>query len=412
MKITLYRLAKSARKKMSAATDRAPWVRFGEDLLVYADETEPEIVAGRSARLLREGRIRARPGQLCVVVQNGRMFQQENPDVEVIHDRGRYLLVKLDERRAGLLKDASPTCYGIFPLRDGQVVFDVVDSADARSKRVAWVDAIVGRLDRPSLDATLTHLVSFKTRHSTGSDFKAVSTWARDQLKAMGYATRFQAVEVGGSPSRNLIADRKGQSAGPRKVVLVTAHLDSINIAGGPSAPAPGADDNGSGSAGVIEMARAFSNHKSKHDLRFILFGGEEQGLFGSLKYVSTLSATEKARILSVVNMDMVGTLNTATRSVMLEGAPLSQRVIDGLSGAAATYTNLKVETSLNPFASDHVPFIRANIPAVLTIEGADSTNGNIHSAKDTINHINYDFSLEILRMNVAFVAAEIGRKP
>ena len=65
----------------------------------------------------------------------------------------------------------------------------------------------------------------------------------------------------------------------------------------------------------------------------------------------------------------------------MLEGAPLSQSLIDSLSEAAATYTELTVETSLNPFASDHVPFINANIPAVLTIESADNTNGNIHSA-------------------------------
>jgi Zn-dependent M28 family amino/carboxypeptidase len=59
---------------------------------------------------------------------------------------------------------------------------------------------------------------------------------------------------------------------------------------------------------------------------------------------------------------------------------------------------------------SDHVPFIQAGVPAVLTIEGADSTNHNVHSVADTIDHVNYDFALEILRMNVAFVANELGR--
>jgi Zn-dependent M28 family amino/carboxypeptidase len=108
--------------------------------------------------------------------------------------------------------------------------------------------------------------------------------------------------------------------------------------------------------------------------------------------------------------MDMIGTLNTSTRSVMLEGAPLSQSVIDGLAEAAATYTDLTVETSLHPFASDHVPFINAAIPSVLTIEGADSTNSNVHSIRDTLDHINYDLALEILRMNVAFVANELGQ--
>jgi Zn-dependent M28 family amino/carboxypeptidase len=95
-----------------------------------------------------------------------------------------------------------------------------------------------------------------------------------------------------------------------------------------------------------------------------------------------------------------------------LEGATLSQRVIDGLKQAAATYTKLTVETSLNPFASDHVPFINKGIPAVLTIEGADNTNSRVHSSNDTIDHLKSDLALEILRMNVAFVASEVGQMP
>jgi Zn-dependent M28 family amino/carboxypeptidase len=81
---------------------------------------------------------------------------------------------------------------------------------------------------------------------------------------------------------------------------------------------------------------------------------------------------------------------------------------MDGLARAAATYTALTVERSLKPFASDHVPFIDAGIPAVLTIEGSDNTNTAIHSERDTIDRISYDFALEILRMNVAFVAEEV----
>jgi Zn-dependent M28 family amino/carboxypeptidase len=83
---------------------------------------------------------------------------------------------------------------------------------------------------------------------------------------------------------------------------------------------------------------------------------------------------------------------------------------MNGLKEAAATYTRLSVETSLNPFASDHVPFINKGIPAVLTIEGADNTNSRIHSGNDTIDHVKPDLALEILRMNVAFVAREVDQ--
>ena len=192
-------------------------------------------------------------------------------------------------------------------------------------------------------------------------------------------------------------------------MVLVTAHLDSINIAGGAAAPAPGADDNGSGSAGLLAIARAITDHPAVHDLRLILFGGEEQGLFGSRHYVTSLPNPERQRIRAVVNMDMIGTLNSPTPTVLLEGAEISQTVINGLAEAAATYTTLTVQTSLTPFNSDHVPFIQKGIAAVLTIEGTDGANTNIHSANDTLQFINHDLALDILRMNVAFVAQLLG---
>ena len=102
---------------------------------------------------------------------------------------------------------------------------------------------------------------------------------------------------MGTKASRNVIADRSGQGpSGERQVVLVTAHLDSINLSGGASAPAPGADDNGSGSAGVLEMARVLAGGAARHDLRLILFGGEEQGLFGSERYVAHAARGASAR--------------------------------------------------------------------------------------------------------------------
>ena len=68
------------------------------------------------------------------------------------------------------------------------------------------------------------------------------------------------------------------------------------------------------------------------------------------------------------------------------------------------------MQTSLHPFNSDHVSFLDANIPAVLTIEGTDDANHAIHSARDTLDRLNFDLALEILRMNAAFVAETLVR--
>lgn len=346
-------------------------------------------------------------------MQHGRQFQQHHPRTPVLVDRGRFLLVALDPARARQLARARPTCYGVTPLRKGHVVFDVADPRAHRTARAPGIQALVDRLSRSALEATLAHLAAFPTRHSTSAGYGEASAWARRALADLGYRVGYRTVPVAGKASRSVLAERPGQGPdGARGVVVVTAHLDSINLAGGAAAPAPGVDDNGSGSAGLLEMARVLAEAGGRHDLRLILFGGEEQGLLGSRRYVATLPAAQRARIRAVVNMDMIGSVNSATRSVLLEGAPLAQGVMDGLARAAATYTALVVERSLHPFASDHVPFLDAGIPAVLTIEGADNANSSIHTAQDTLDRVVLDFALEILRMNVAFVAEALAGTP
>lgn len=408
MRIFFTRVPEASRE--GAESPLAPGItsiQFGREKLLLAPEPQEPQPASRGARVeSREEDVTKE--QLHVVVQNGRLFQEHHPDVPVIHDRGRFLLVKLDPDAARALKGKAETCFGVMPVAGDQVVFDERVRVASRAP-AAFIKALVDRAQRASLEATLKELVAIPSRHSTGDGFAKAATRVRSQLKDLGYETRVQTITVNGKGSRNVIADKAGGGAGSRQVVIVTAHLDSINIAGGPAAPAPGADDNGSGSAALMEIARVFQNHAAEHDLRLILFGGEEQGLFGSKKYVASLTTAQRAKIKAVVNMDMVGSLNSPTKSVLIEGAPLSQTIIDKLSDAAHTYTSLTVETSLNPFASDHVPFIAAKVPAVLTIEGADNANKNIHSAKDTLDTINYDLALEIVRMNVAYVAGELG---
>ena len=169
---------------------------------------------------------------------------------------------------------------------------------------------------------------------------------------------------------------------------------------------APGADDNGSGSAGVMEIARVFSGFSGPHELQFVLFGGEEQNLFGSRQFVDNLSHQDRARLIAVINMDMIGVRNAEPSTVLIEGSPVSRNVMDGLAVRAAAHTDLVVRTSENPFASDHVPFINEGLPAVLTIEGDDSQNGAIHTPDDVLDLISADYARDILRMNVGYIAS------
>jgi len=367
------------------AADGAHSARFGDKTLLWVPADQHLGRASRTA-----------PG-LLLVTQVGRSFQDDYPDVTPLLDHGRHLVISSARKP----RRRSSNCWRIEPLRAGTTV---VDNPTPPAARVdPSIADLVAQLSPGSYQDELTWLASLPTRHSLSTSFTTAVDFAAAKMVALGYGVTRPQITVGAGHSQNLIGDRPGTGGGG--LVLITAHLDSINLAGGPAAAAPGADDNGSGSAGVLELGRLLSTRSWRHDVRLILFGGEEEGLFGSKQYVAALPPAERARIRAVLNMDMIASKNTAVPTVLLEGAPVSSGQIADLATAAATYTGLKVETSLNPFASDHVPFIDAGIPAVLSIEGADSANGHIHSANDTLNFLDWSLAAEILRMNIAALA-------
>jgi hypothetical protein len=367
------------------AADDPHSARFGDRTILWRPQSEHLGRASRTA-----------PG-LLLVTQVGQSFQHDYPDVKPLLDHGRHLVISSADRP----RRRSSNCWRVETLRAGTTVVDVPAPSAARVDPA--VVELVGELSPTSYQADLTWFASLPTRHSLSTSFTTAMDFAAARMVALGYGVTRTAVTVGGGQSQNLIGDRPGTGGGG--VVLITAHLDSVNLAGGPAANAPGADDNGSGSAGVLELGRLLSSRSWRHDVRLILFGGEEQGLFGSKQYVAALPPAERSRIRAVLNMDMIASKNSAVPTVLLEGAQVSSSQMADLATAAATYTGLKVETSLNPFASDHVPFINAGIPALLTIEGADSANGHIHTATDTLNFLDWGLAAEILRMNVAALA-------
>lgn len=388
------------------------WIRFGREVLVFTDKL-PKGNFGREPSLLYSFRDEVLLNELHIVVQKGRLFQQHNPRIRVIYDCGRFLLVRMHSDLVGKLKRKNETCYGFIPLKKGQTVFEEHDLTPLRRQQVPFVQSLVDELKRAEFERILRLLTSFPTRFSISSQYMEASSQMEILLRNMGYQTCLYPIQIDGKNSRNIIADKLGGGSISRDIVLVTAHLDSIGEADEEHLPAPGADDNGSGSAGLMEIARVFQTHQGHHDLRLILFGGEEQGCIGSLKYVESLSAAERDRIKAVVNMDMIGFLHSSSQKILIEGGPFSLRVIKGLLEAAATYTRFSsVQTTLEySDNSDHESFIRDHMPAVLTIEGVEGTNCNIHSANDTIETINCDFALEILRMNVAYIASEVGNE-
>jgi hypothetical protein len=401
--IVLSDLSEKSRAEKSARNLGAHWARLGDKTVLWTDSKEWDAFADKARKVgmsFDQAEGCELVGQLYFVIQTGRSFQDTHPKARIVIEKGRYLVADLSPEEAHLFAESNDGWWAVRPLAMDSVIMDIV-KPEAQAA-VPSIQTNIEAVSESTYHFYLNSLVDFLTRHSLSSQFASAATWAVEQLKRLGYHVELRPINVKGGGSYNVVADLQGSKSGVRKLVIVTAHMDSFNIKGGIEAPAPGADDNASGAAGVLEIARVLAENPAKHDLRLILFGGEEQGLYGSKQYVRGLSASERTRISAVINMDMVATLNTASPTVLLEGAPVSSILMEELAKAAGTYTSLTVQMSQNYFGSDHEPFLDEHIPAVLTIEGTDSSNTNVHTANDTLDHISCGLALDIIRMNLA----------
>jgi Zn-dependent M28 family amino/carboxypeptidase len=165
----------------------------------------------------------------------------------------------------------------------------------------------------------------------------------------------------------NVLANTKTGSAG--NVVVVGAHLDSV-LAG------PGINDNGSGTATILEVARQLAKFKTTNQVRFAFWGAEELNLIGSTRYVAGLSAAQKDAIALNLNFDMVGSPNfvrfvyDGDNSAFPPGPGGAQPGPPGSGAIEQTFTDYFTSQSLasdpTPFngRSDYGPFITTTSPA------------------------------------------------
>jgi Iap family predicted aminopeptidase len=187
--------------------------------------------------------------------------------------------------------------------------------------------------------------------------------------------------------SQNVIADSRAGSGD--RVVMAGGHLDSVRAG-------PGINDNGSGVAALLEVAEAVGPRPPGAHLRLAFWAAEELGLYGSRRYVRSLSAGERDRIVAYVNLDMVGS-RRAVREVY-DGAPPIERAL------RRALTRPAGEADMGG-SSDHAPFQRAGIPVGGLYTGsAERAPGGkprdpcYHRRCDTIDNVNRGVLLEMAR--------------
>ncbi len=227
------------------------------------------------------------------------------------------------------------------------------------------------------------------SRHSFHPGCRAAAAAAAAAFAEAGLAVAVQ--EWSGSVAPNIVAELRGESR-PDEVVILIAHLDDMPEL----PPAPGANDNASGSAMVIALARAMAPYRFAGTIKFILVTGEEQGLWGSTFYANDAEKRGED-IRAVLNADMIGWEG--------DGRPEAEDLDINYDENSEWLADLMVETAglysvgvpINAFFcssmvySDHAPFWRGGWPALCGItdnEGFCRQKGSYpyyHTHSDTI---------------------------
>ncbi|MFJ3925595.1 M28 family metallopeptidase [Streptomyces sp. NPDC090022] len=200
--------------------------------------------------------------------------------------------------------------------------------------------------------------------------YKASIDYVKAKLDAAGFTTTVQTFTSGGATGYNLIADWPGGD--PNSVLMAGSHLDSVSSG-------PGINDNGSGSAAVLETALAVSRaglQPTKH-LRFGWWGAEELGLIGSRYYVNQLPAAERSKISGYLNFDMIGSPNPGY--FVYDDDPTIEQTFKTYFAGIGVPTEIETE---GDGRSDHASFKNVGIPVGGLFTGASNTKSSAQAQK------------------------------
>lgn len=197
--------------------------------------------------------------------------------------------------------------------------------------------------------------------------YRASVDYVQGLLNAAGYTTSLQAFTSGGATGWNLIAEWPRGDA--NNVIMAGGHLDGVTAGAG-------INDNGSGSAALLEIALtvARQNYTPAKRLRFGWWGAEERGLVGSTFYVNNLPSAERTRIKAYVNFDMIGSPNAGYFVYSASGQPSGSLALQ--QTLQAPFATMGVPTELTSVGgrSDHAAFANAGIPIGGLFTGAEVT--------------------------------------
>ena len=293
------------------------------------------------------------------------------------------------------------------------------------------IEAALARIDERMLRADLEAIVGPRHARSAPAGLTRAADHIARELAAAGFGVTRAPVTSGGAQADNVIGERPGPD--PSRVILVAAHYDTVP-------GSPGADDDASGVAAILALARALGPLRTGATLRLVAFAFEEDGLVGSERYVASLSPDERRRIEVAVSLDMIAYRTSAPGSQRYPAGaeelvslatgrppPTTGEFIGWIGGddvpapmqralreARAYVPELPVLALVVPRAmlaqlpdlqrGDHARFWAAGVPAISVGDTAELRSPHYHRPTDTLETLDLGFAVGVTRWLAASV--------
>ena len=292
--------------------------------------------------------------------------------------------------------------------------YPTIQSEDARIRQ------LMDQVSKDSLEATIDYMQGYYTRRWDSRMVYEVQDWLYDAYRGLRFDTvflhDFQFVyhDTLRETSDNVIAIQRG-ALYPDEYVVCGAHYDSYNNnAGHPdSLRAPGADDNASGSSGILEIARLLSRCTFERSIMYCGWAAEEVGLKGSAAFTKDC-ADQRLDIVGYFNLDMIGYLEEGSDiHVNLMYTTQDSTIADYVYNVSRVYyPDMRIWQSWLPGSdSDYSSFNRNGYAAVHTFEDTRHSSPFIHTPNDLlgVSVNNLDQAKRFTELNLGLVATLAG---
>ena len=261
----------------------------------------------------------------------------------------------------------------------------------------------------------IRHLSGMKTRHSLSKGIWDASEWCANKLKTLSGIEVEQMKYMLPAGRRiqketecvQVIATVKGKSD---RIVIIGAHLDSLNLNDVPNGIAPGANDDASGVAATMNAAQFFAGKTPECTIKFVLFSGEEQGLLGS-RALTTRAKTENWKIEAVLSNDTIGSsenllgqndkkhIRVFSDDNEKHNSRELARFIEFNCRALSVKPKLVLRADRFGRGGDHTPFADAGYNAVRLVEVYEEYSRQ-HTDQDLEKYIDYTYLEGVCKIN------------